>query len=84
MTEADNLFERTAKYRLIANELRWQILRGKYRQDRQIPTETQLVYEFAVSRGTVRQALDLLVQDWLRIYSKNAMRFWHLAANLAK
>jgi GntR family transcriptional regulator len=49
-----------AKYRQLADHLRAQIEAGHYRPGQALPTETQLVDQFRVSRNTVRQAVALL------------------------
>ncbi len=51
---------RIPKYGAIANALRDRILRGRYAQGVQLPSESTLQQEFAVSRVTIRLALDEL------------------------
>lgn len=51
---------RTAKYASISRVLRDRILAGCYPPDAQLPSESALQGEFAVSRVTIRLALDLL------------------------
>lgn len=53
------------KYQQLAQELREQILTGKYASVDLLPTEKAFTEEYQVSRQTVRQALSLLVQDGL-------------------
>jgi GntR family transcriptional regulator len=48
------------KYAVIRNALRERILRGGYAGGTQLPSESALMREFAVSRVTVRLALDAL------------------------
>ncbi|MGH8901399.1 MAG: GntR family transcriptional regulator [Egibacteraceae bacterium] len=48
------------KYRQLADHLRREIEDGRYRPGEALPTETQLVGQFRVSRNTVRQAVALL------------------------
>ena len=52
-----------AKYSVIANRLRAKIHGGQLTPGQQIPTEPQLEAEFACSRGTVRRAVQALVQE---------------------
>ena len=49
------------KYQQLAQELREQILTGKYASVDLLPTEKAFTEEYQVSRQTVRQALSLLV-----------------------
>lgn len=59
-------FEDTSpRYRQLAENLRKQILEGKYERDSLFPTESELIDIFNVSRATVRQAIDILEQDGL-------------------
>lgn len=51
---------RTPKYDAISRVLRERILAGDYSQDAQLPSESALQAEFAVSRVTIRLALDVL------------------------
>jgi DNA-binding GntR family transcriptional regulator len=52
-------------YRRIADDLRAEITTGALASGAQLPSETALVERYAVSRGTARQALALLVADGL-------------------
>jgi GntR family transcriptional regulator len=52
-------------YHQLATILREQILSGQYSPDDQLPTETELVAEYGVSRITVRQALRNLEEEQL-------------------
>jgi GntR family transcriptional regulator len=54
-----------AKYQLIASELADRIRRGELGHRDKLPGELELAQEFAVSRGTVRQALATLAQHGL-------------------
>ncbi|HEC23233.1 MAG TPA: GntR family transcriptional regulator [Chloroflexi bacterium] len=45
--------------------LRGQILRGEWQPGQMLPTETELLEQYQVSRATVRQALDMLVNEGL-------------------
>lgn len=53
------------KYQQLAQELREQILTGKYATVDLLPTEKTFTEAYQVSRQTVRQALSLLVQEGL-------------------
>ena len=52
-------------YKKIADQLRNDIVTGRYKLHDRIPTEIELAASFAVSRGTVRKALDQLVREGL-------------------
>lgn len=52
-------------YKQIADRFRNDILIGKLKLNDKIPTELELAESYAVSRGTVRKALDRLVQEGL-------------------
>ena len=47
-------------YRQLADILRRQIESGKLPADCQLPSETTLIQEYEVARGTVRQAIAVL------------------------
>ena len=53
------------RYRQIAEYLRLRIMRGDYRPGDLLPSETDLMVEHQVSRGTARQALAVLRADGL-------------------
>jgi GntR family transcriptional regulator len=53
------------RYRQIAEYLRFRIMRGDYRPGDLLPSETELMEEHQVSRGTARQALAVLQADGL-------------------
>jgi len=53
------------KYHRLAQWLRQQIQEGSLQPGDQLPTEAELCARFGVSRGTVRQAIQLLVQEGL-------------------
>lgn len=56
-----------AMYRQLAARLREAIAQGQYEPGGKIPAEQQLMHRFAVSRITVRQAVDALVKEGLVI-----------------
>ncbi|MBG7610549.1 MAG: GntR family transcriptional regulator [Anaerolineae bacterium] len=53
------------KYSQIANSLRGQISSGDYKENSQLPNEDELSNQFQASRGTVREAIRLLVGEGL-------------------
>lgn len=53
------------RFRLVADELRRRILAGAIPPGSLLPSETALITEFGVSRGTVREALALLRAEGL-------------------
>ena len=55
----------TPKYHRLAQWLRQQIQEGTLRPGDQLPTEAALCEQFGVSRGTVRQAIQMLVLEGL-------------------
>ena len=50
-------------YSQLANLLRGKIVSGQWKEGDLIPSETQLIQEYGVSRGTVRQAITHLTQQ---------------------
>lgn len=56
---------RTIRYHRIAEELRTRIQSGTYSAGRVLPSESDLSAEFAVSRVTVRKALEMLRDEGL-------------------
>lgn len=61
----ENDADRIPKYIQLATIIRDKILRQDYKPDQQIPTEEQLGKEYNISRITVREAVDRLVQERL-------------------
>lgn len=57
------LLKPMARYKELFEHLRTQIMREEWTVGSQLPTELELAQSHTVSRGTVRQALDLLVQE---------------------
>lgn len=55
--------------------LKKRIVRGEYKPEEKIPTESQLVEEFNTSRVTVRQAISKLVQDGFLISKRGLGTF---------
>ncbi|WFB07793.1 GntR family transcriptional regulator [Streptomyces sp. LX-29] len=56
-----------AVFRQIADQLREAIDKGRFREGDKLPSETELVEHFGVSRMTVRNALSLLQQEGLAV-----------------
>ncbi|WP_030836285.1 GntR family transcriptional regulator [Streptomyces hygroscopicus] len=56
-----------AVFRQIADALREAIDKGRFREGDKLPSETELVEHFGVSRMTVRNALSLLQQEGLAV-----------------
>jgi GntR family transcriptional regulator len=61
----ENEADRIPKYIQLATIIRNKILNQEYKMDHQIPTEEQLGKEYNVSRVTVREAVNRLVQERL-------------------
>jgi len=55
----------TPLYHQIANILREEILKGRYKPNELLPSESQLMRQYSVSRGTVRDAIKLLLSEGL-------------------
>jgi GntR family transcriptional regulator len=53
------------KYRRVANTLRERIRTGEYPAGGRMPSEADLVSEFGYDRGTIRQAIKVLVREGL-------------------
>lgn len=49
------------KYRVVADQLLEEIAHGKYKNENRLPTEEELITEYGVSRNTLRNAIDVLV-----------------------
>ncbi|WP_034550980.1 GntR family transcriptional regulator [Carnobacterium funditum] len=49
------------KYRLVADQLLEEITHGKYKDELRLPIEEDLITEYSVSRNTLRNAVDVLV-----------------------
>ena len=65
MTERIDPASDRAVYRQIADHLRQGILSGEYEPGQQLPSESQLMTRYDVSRVTARRALSVLVTDGL-------------------
>lgn len=50
-------------YRQVADRIRADIKNGIYKVDEKIPTELELIDKYSVSRITIRQAVELLVEE---------------------
>jgi DNA-binding GntR family transcriptional regulator len=55
----------TPLWRQLADELRAEIQSGRLPSGRVIPSETSLMQEFGLARGTVRKAIEALADDGL-------------------
>ncbi|MEN8115277.1 MAG: GntR family transcriptional regulator, partial [Actinomycetota bacterium] len=53
----------TPRYVHISQQLRGLILEGTYKPGEAIPSEAELMSMFGTARGTVRQAVDVLVSE---------------------
>jgi len=60
-----NRFSKQPLYDQLYRLLRGKIQDGMWQPDDMLPTETELMKQYELSRATVRQALDLLVNDGL-------------------
>lgn len=49
------------KYRLVADQLLEEITHGKYKNELRLPTEEDLIVAYSVSKSTLRNAIDVLV-----------------------
>ena len=73
------------RYQQIAQQLREDMLAGKYPENAQIPPENELASLMGVSRPTVRQALNLLEQEGrlIRMASRHPMEIPLMSAAIA-
>jgi GntR family transcriptional regulator len=62
-------------YSKITEDLRRRILDGRLKPGDRLPSETDLVREYGVSRWTVREALAVLTQDGLVMTTHGKGRF---------
>jgi GntR family transcriptional regulator len=76
------------RFRLVADELRRRILAGAIPPGSLLPSETALIAEFGVARGTIREALALLRAEGLTVtehgrgtYARPSMPVRRLAAD---
>lgn len=59
--------EKAYKYEIISEEIRREISSGKLQPGSKIPTEDELIKQYAVSRQTVRRAIDCLEQEGILV-----------------
>jgi len=64
-----------AKHQRIRNELKSRITRGIYRRGQPLPTQSQLMSEYGVAQGTVRQALERLQAEGLVVSQRGKGTF---------
>jgi GntR family transcriptional regulator len=64
-----------AKYQQVADRIRQAIRKGEYLPGSQLPLVTDLCVEFAVSRITIKRAVDELVRDGLVVKRRGAGTF---------
>lgn len=64
-----------AKYRQVADKIRQAVWQGKYPAGSQLPLERELCAEFAVSRITIKRAVDELVSDGLVVKRRGVGTF---------
>ncbi len=62
-------------YHQLYEELRSQILNGELEPGDMLPTESELLDQYGISRNTVRQALDMLVNDGLIVRERGRGTF---------
>lgn len=56
-----------AKYKTVADDIEKQVLSGLFSDTRKLPTEDELIEIYAVSRNTIRNAIDVLVRKGIII-----------------
>ena len=72
-----------AKYQQVADIIRQAIRQGEYLPGRQLPLAKDLCVEFAVSRITIKRAVDVLVRDGLVVKRRGAGTFVKVMENSA-
>lgn len=72
-----------AKYQQVADIIRQAIRKGEYLPGRQLPLVKDLCVEFAVSRITIKRAVDVLVRDGLVVKRRGAGTFVKVMENSA-
>ena len=65
LAKAASSTKKTPRYLQVAGELRAEIMKGRFADGRQFPTETALCSQYNVSRFTVREALKRLQNEGL-------------------
>ncbi|MGH3748862.1 MAG: GntR family transcriptional regulator, partial [Micromonosporaceae bacterium] len=65
MTDVPTPHPERPRYRLVADELRRRILAKAIAPSQLLPSETTLMNEFGVARGTVREAIAVLRAEGL-------------------
>ena len=69
-------------YQQIAEDIKKKIQTGEYKENEQIPTETELEKIYGVSRITVRKAMEILVGEEILIRKRRMGTF--VALQIAK
>lgn len=62
-------------YQQIAEDIKKKIQTGEYKENEQIPTETELEKIYGVSRITVRKAMEILVGEEILIRKRRMGTF---------
>ncbi|MEW2445104.1 GntR family transcriptional regulator [Micromonospora marina] len=75
MADVPTPHQGAARYRQVAEELRHRILSGAIPPGSLLPSEATLMAEFAVARGTVREALSVLKSEGLTVSEKGRGTF---------
>src|SRR5271165_820595 len=66
--------EVTSRYRKVADDIKAAIAAGEYAAGTRLPSESELAEQYAVSRGTVRQAFAALRADGVIASRRGARR----------
>jgi len=70
LTHAEAVDDRLPRYHQLRDDLKSRIASGAWHPDEPIPTEAELARTYAVAIGTVRKAVDMLVQEGLLLRSQ--------------
>ncbi|MEQ4617478.1 MAG: GntR family transcriptional regulator [Corticimicrobacter sp.] len=71
----DAVDDRLPRYHRLRDDLKGRIAAGAWRPDEPIPTEIELARTYGVAIGTVRKAVDMLVQEGLLLRSQGRGTF---------
>lgn len=75
LTHAETADDRLPRYHRLRDDLKSRIASGVWHPDEPIPTETELARAYGVAIGTVRKAVDMLVQEGLLLRSQGKGTF---------